>query len=47
MKVLRAVGGGGAWGRGRDALEGKRLQRLLQKPLNRRLEEVVKAIRGG
>ena len=31
----------------RDALEGKGPQRRLQKPLDRRLEEVAKAVGGG
>ena len=38
------VGGGGG---GRDALEGKGLQRRPQKRLGRRLEEVAKAVGGG
>ena len=41
--------GGGSWGGGggRDALEGKRPQRRLKWPLDRRLEEVAKAVGGG
>ena len=34
-------------GVGRDALEGKGPQRRPQKPLDRRLEEVAKAVGGG
>ena len=35
------------WGRGRDALEGKRPQKQSQRRLDRRLEEVAKAVGGG
>ena len=37
----------GLWGRIRDALEGKGLQRWPQRRLDRHLEEVVKAVGGG
>ena len=43
-KKVRAVVGGGV--RGRDALEGNGPQRRPQKRLDRRLEEVSKAVRG-
>ena len=42
--ACKAHGDGGTT---RDALEGKGPQRWLQKPLDRRLEEVAKAVGGG